>query len=83
MVAGAFDSGATRPLTGHSLAVYEPDARLSLAWPVPDEPEAERPNRDEQGVPEWAEQDSYEWKSARDGWAVILLNGSPIWQALV
>jgi hypothetical protein len=86
MVAGLFDPGAaeaaTRPLAGHSIAVYEPDARLSLVWPVPDEDEAERPGY-ERSIPEWAEQDSNEWKRAEDGWVVILLNGSPIWQARV
>jgi hypothetical protein len=86
MVAGLFDAGmkeaGMRPLAGHSLAVFEPDARLSMVWPVPDEPEAEQ--RDvERFIPEWAERDTHEWKSARAGWAVVLLSGSPIWQTLV
>jgi hypothetical protein len=88
MVAGVFDAGmeeaSMRPLAGHSLAVYEPDPRLSLVWPVPDEPEAER-RRDGLGtvLPEWVEQDTHDWKHARPGWAVVLLCGSPIWQELV
>lgn len=48
-----------------------------------DEDESDRRQRYERFVPEWAEQDSYEWKNARDGWAVILLGGSPIWQTLL
>jgi hypothetical protein len=85
MVAGVFAVGASEPnttiLTGHTIAVYEPDARLSLVWPVPDENERER--RGPAGLPEWAEQDDHEWKHARDGWVVVLLNGSPIWQTRV
>lgn len=46
-----------------------------------DENYVERPR--EPFIPEWAENDSQTWESARSGWAVILLNGSPIWQALV
>ena len=38
MLAGIYDPGfkepAVRPLEGHSIAVYEPDAALSLVWPV-------------------------------------------------
>lgn len=86
-VAGIFDPGAdeplTRPLAGHSLAVYEPDARLSLVWPVPEDDEPNRRSRREDGLPEWAENDRQEWKSAHPGWAVILLCGAPIWQDLV
>jgi hypothetical protein len=86
MVAGLFDPGAaeprTRPLAGHSIAVYEPDARLSIVWPVPDEDEAERQGG-ERFLPEWTEQDSHDWKHAHPGWAVILLSESPIWQALL
>lgn len=84
MVAGLFDPGASepriRPLVGHTMAVYGPDARLSLVWPVPATDEAERPDRSERFIPEWAERDSFEWKNARQGWAVVLLSGAPIWQ---
>lgn len=87
MVAGVFDAGMTessmRTLDGNSIAVYEPDARLSMVWQVPDEPEAEQSDRYERGTPEWAEQDDLEWKNARGGWVVILLNGAPIWQESV
>jgi hypothetical protein len=84
MLAGLFDPGMTdprpRPLVGHTIAVYEPDARLSIVWPVPeDDQEYEDPSVREY-VPEWAERDSQTWKHARAGWAVILLNGAPIWQ---
>jgi len=62
MVAGLFDPGgpepATRPLEGHTIAVYEPFARLSIVWPVPDEEEGERPVRYERSLPEWAEWDN-------------------------
>lgn len=87
MLAGVFDPGMeeprTRTMEGHSIAVYEPDARLSIVWTVPDEPEAERPNRHDRFIPEWAEQDNHEWKNASPGYAVILLSGSPVWQELV
>jgi hypothetical protein len=86
MLAGLFDAGAqeprVRPLAGHSIAVYEPDARLSMVWTVPDEDEENRRSPREP-VPEWAENDDQEWRSARDGWVVILLGGSPIWQTLI
>ena len=87
IIAGLFDPGAaeprTRPLAGHTIVVYEPDARLSLVWPVPDEDEAERPDRYERFIPDWAEQDDHEWKNARAGWVVVLLNGAPTWQERV
>lgn len=84
MVAGMFDPGVaddprTRPLAGHSLAVFEPDPRLSLVWPVPEDDD-DIGRRADNWTPEWAEQDTYEWKNARSGFAVILLGGSPIWQ---
>jgi hypothetical protein len=84
MLAGLFDPGMSephlRPVTGHNLAVYEPDPSLSLLWSVPDEYEEDR-RSGQRELPDWAETDDHTWKSARDGWAVILLNGSPIWQA--
>jgi hypothetical protein len=86
MLAGVFDPGAKepdmRPLAGHSIAVYDPDARLSLVWPMPEAYDDER-RRADGWKPEWAETDSYDWKHARDGWAVILLGGAPIWQERV
>ncbi len=88
IVAGMHDPGGneprTRPLVGHTIAVYEPDPSLSMVWPVPDEDPVEAWHRNrESGLPEWAENDSDEWKSARPGWVVILRSGSPIWQARV
>lgn len=85
MLAGVFDAGTrdearTRPLDGHSIAVYEPDPQLSMVWPVPDEPEAERSNRLERFIPEWAEQDGHGWKNAWQSYAVVLLGGAPVWQ---
>ncbi len=83
-LAGMFDPGAAEPrltpLTGHTIAVYEPDPRLSLLWPVPDDDERDRRERN---TPEWLTDDSHDWNSARDGWVVILLNGAPVWQELV
>lgn len=85
IVAGSFDPGMlsgaeTRPLAGHSMAVYEPDPSLSLVWPVPeDDRDLELPR--ERFVPEWAETDSQTWKSAKSGFVVVLLSGAPIWQA--
>jgi hypothetical protein len=79
MLAGIFDPGAsqpeTRPLMGDSVAVYEPDARLSIVWPVPEDSDARR--RD---LPEWAEQDDHDWTTTGREWAVILVCGAPIWQ---
>lgn len=84
MVAGLFDPGGGEPgvrsLEGHSIAVYEPDARLSLVWPVDGEPAADRPRRREEWKPEWAETDVHQFKAARQGWVVVLLGGAPIWQ---
>jgi len=58
MAIGLVDSEQPRTtiLAPHSLAVYEPDARLSLAWPIPDE---EPPGA--QGEPEWLTEDGHEW----------------------
>src|SRR3954462_12487551 len=83
MLAGIFDPGvvdepATRPLAGHSLAVYEPDARLSLTWSVPEDDDYL--NREESSLPARAATDSPQWKNARRSWAVVLLGGAPIWQ---
>lgn len=85
MVAGLFDPGMKepdlRPLVGHSIGVYEPDPRLSLVWPVPEDDEHDRRRGDE--LPEWLEQAPHDWKSARSGWAVVLLSGTPIWQSFI
>src|SRR4051794_36858358 len=82
MLAGMFDPGGAdsvpRPLMGHSLAVYESDARLSLVWPVPEDDEPKDLRGDAQ--PEWAQDDPHTWKVVRPGWGVVLLNGAPIWQ---
>ncbi|HEY5941903.1 MAG TPA: hypothetical protein VIT89_03475 [Solirubrobacterales bacterium] len=88
MLAGVFDPGMkdearTRTLDGHSIAVYEPDPKLSMVWPVPEEPAAERSDRFERGLPDWAEEDSEEFKSARVAYTVILLGGAPVWQEAV
>jgi hypothetical protein len=84
MLAGIFDPGManarTRPLAGHSIAVYEPDPQVSMVWPVPDEVEVERPRRTERILPEWAEQDGHGWKSASLSYVVVLLSGTPVWQ---
>lgn len=84
MVAAMFDPGVaddprTRPLVGHSLAVYDSDPRLSLVWLVPEDDDHVGARR-ESWVPEWAEQETFEWKNARSGFAVVLLGGAPIWQ---
>lgn len=85
MLAGMFDPGAseprTRPLVGHTIAVYEPDPRLSLVWPV-DEDDDRIGSVRRRGLPEWLETDTHTWKSAEPGWAVVLLHGAPVWQAL-
>jgi hypothetical protein len=84
MLAGIVDVGGAEPkpavLSGHTVAVYEPDARLSLVWPIPDRDE---PGSGRRSLPDWAEHDEHEWKHALDGWVIVLLNGSPIWQARV
>jgi hypothetical protein len=82
MIAGLFDPGSAEAgmsaLTPGALAVYEPDASLSLAWGVPEDDDSSRCVGDD--LPEWLVTDSHEWGSATRGWAVVLLNGSPIWQ---
>ena len=90
MLAGFYDPGfeesRLRPLVGHSLAVYEPDPALSMVWPLPDQDEADEYHRRagrRDSLPEWAEQDDFDWKSARPSWVVVLLGGAPIWQQLV
>ncbi|HEX3240301.1 MAG TPA: hypothetical protein VHR18_09220 [Solirubrobacterales bacterium] len=86
MLAAVFDPGMEEPrmrtMEGHSIAVFEPDPRLSMVWSIADEPEAERQpaERFERFIPEWLGQDDHEWKSARDSYVVVLLGGSPIWQ---
>lgn len=85
MLAGVFDPGMkdhalTRPLAGHSIAVYEPDPALSMVWPVPEEPEAEELEPFNRPLPEWAEQDGHDWKHPRLNYAVVLLGGAPVWQ---
>src|SRR5206468_4417309 len=58
---GARDASAR----SHAIAVYEPDARLSLVWPVNDEPAADRLRSSEPSKSEWLDADGHEWKSAR------------------
>ena len=87
MVAGIFDPGASepemRPLMADSLAVYEPDARLSLVWSMPEDTrDLERPL--ERSLPDWAKGENIEtFKHAMPGWTVVLLSGAPIWQVLM
>lgn len=89
MLSGLFDAGASEPsltlLDGHSVAVYEPDARLSLVWPVPetDERDEIEQRRRLEYVPDWAKNDEHQWKHATDGWVVVLHGGAPIWQERV
>jgi hypothetical protein len=84
MPVGLLDSGASEPrttiLAPHTIAIYEPDARLSLVWPVPD---ADVRDGRDRANPDWLEEDSSDWGSARDGWVVVLLSGTPIWQELL
>lgn len=84
MLAGIFDAGMeqaqSRPLAGHSVAVFEPDARLSLVWPVPEDDRSTLHQFEQPGLPEWAENGTDQWKHARRDWAVILISGAPIWQ---
>src|SRR4051794_10435813 len=63
--AGIFDPGfedaRTRPLAGHTIAVYEPDARISMVWPVVEDDDEDRGRF----IPEWLEADGHQWKNAR------------------
>jgi hypothetical protein len=84
MVAGVFDAGSkeaqTRPLAGHSIAIYEPNPALSMVWPVPeDDEEADR--RRQPFHPEWDQ--GKRFKNVRSGHAVLMLGGAPVWQTLV
>jgi hypothetical protein len=83
MLAGHFDPGPedmrVRSLVGHTIAVYEPDASLSLVWPVPEDDEVRARGRHSDDFPQWAA-DDLAWDSAHLGYVVVLLSGSPIWQ---
>ncbi len=85
MVAGVFDAGfeqaQTRPLAGHSIAVYEPNPALSMVWPMPEDDEGADRRRREPFKPDWDPQE--EFKHIRPGHAVLMLGGAPIWQTLV
>lgn len=87
MLAAVFDPGMEEPrartMEGHSIAIYEPDPRVSMVWTIADEPEAERPDRFERSTPEWLEQSSKEWKSVRSNYVVFLLSGAPVWQECI
>jgi hypothetical protein len=79
MVAGVFDAGfkeaQTRPLAGHSIAIYEPNPALSMVWPVPeDDEEADR--RRQPFHPEWDQEERF--KHVRCGYVVLMLGGAPI-----
>src|SRR4051794_35223244 len=67
MLAGLFDPQMSEsklfPLAGDSIAVYEPDLRLSMVWSVPDDDEDGLPH--ERVIPEWAETDSHDWGHLR------------------
>lgn len=87
MLAGVFDpegeGGSTQPLSGHTIAVFEPDPRLLIFWPVPED--SDRGSRWLKGdeMPEWARVGSGRWKAANPGVAVVVLSGAPIWQQRV
>jgi hypothetical protein len=58
-------------------AVYAPDARLGLAWGIP-----QVDSRDElpREPPRWMPED---WNSVEPRYAVVLLNGTAVWQVLL
>lgn len=57
-------------------ATYVPDARVALAWGIPD---ADARNERDGGAPAWM---PTEWTSARPLYAVVMLDGSVVWQVL-
>jgi hypothetical protein len=82
MLATFFDPGVageprTRPLTGHSIAVFEPDPRLCMLWPVAEDDD--HLGRYERSLPEWAADRHF--KSGEARWSVIMLGGAPVWQS--
>lgn len=83
MLAGMVDPGGdepeVRPLVGHSMAVYEPDPRLSLVWPVPEDDRYLERLRDPV-IPTWLAEDTHDWGRTERNWVVVLLGGTPIWQ---
>ncbi len=86
MIPAMFEPGAeepaTRAITGHSIAVYEPDPRLTIVWPLREDDDhmTRDSRRQERDLPEFAGDDSQEFKSGCLGWVVILFAGSPVWQ---
>jgi hypothetical protein len=88
MMAGVFDPGfedaRTRPLAGHSIAVYEPNPAVSMVWPIPeDDAETERRSGHAEGFRfEWDEERK-RFKNVRAGYVVIALGGAPVWQTLI
>jgi hypothetical protein len=89
MVVALFEPGGeepgTRALAGHSIGAYEPDPRLTMVWPVPEDDDlmTRDGRRREKELPDFAEEDSGEFKSGRASWVVILFNGTPVWQELL
>ncbi|MET0557512.1 MAG: hypothetical protein ABW065_02405 [Solirubrobacterales bacterium] len=83
MLAGLFDPGMSESrlssLTGHSTAIYEPNPRLSMVWPVPEDDEDGTSLRGDR-LPEWVEHAPHDWKIARGGFVVVLIGGAPVWQ---
>jgi hypothetical protein len=75
-VAGSDEPPALVALQPDYRAIYMPDARLGIAWGIPD-----ADARDERALapPDWM---PAEWSSARPAHAVVLLNGSAVWQVL-
>jgi hypothetical protein len=56
-------------------AIYVPDARLAVAWGMPDDDWRDRNPRVD--PPEWKPEG---WNSVEPRYAHVLLNGSPVWQ---
>lgn len=83
MVTGLLDVAATdeppalAALQPMYRAVHIPDARLGLAWGIPREDV--RDERDTATPPDWVPE---EWNSVCQRYAVVLLNGSAVWQVL-
>jgi len=73
-VAGSDEPPALAALQPMYRAVYTPDARLGLAWGVPEE---DKRDRRDTSPPDWMPE---EWSSAEPLYAIVLLNGCAVWQ---
>lgn len=77
-VAASDEPPALATLQGHTRAIYVPRPEIGLVWGVPGEDwRTELEFRSRAGDPEWMPSD---WSGAELKYALVLLNGTPLWQ---